>query len=75
MITNDQVIFDSTDNISDSRRWAFRDIKELKLKNPYELEIEPFDGGKYSLELVGQGMSSDQYRTLVDRVTRARTSR
>ena len=74
MITKDQVIFESTDNISDSRRWAFRDIKELKLKNPYELEIEPFDGNKYNLELVGQGMSSDQYRVLVDRVTRARTS-
>lgn len=75
MITGEQVIFESTDNIADSRRWALRDIKELKLKNPYELDIEPFDGNKYSLELVGQGMSTDQYRILVDRVTRARTSR
>jgi hypothetical protein len=75
IIKDDRVIFDSVDNISDSRQWALRDIKEMKLKNPYELEIDPFDGNKYTLELIGQGMSTDQYRELVNRVTQARTAR
>ena len=58
--------------VDDSRQWNFSDIKEVKHEGPYKLTIVPFTGDKYTFSLAGQGMSSDDYQTLVERVTAAR---
>lgn len=75
MIDNERVIFESTDNASDSRRWELREIKELKLNNPFDLEVRTFRGEKYNLMLSGAGMDNSQLREIQERITRARTAR
>lgn len=75
IIDNERLMFESTDNASDSRRWDLKEIKELKHDNPYELEIRPFRGDKYELIISGSGMDNAQFREIVDRVTRSRTTR
>jgi hypothetical protein len=72
MVTADMVAYESIDNVQSSRRWQFKDIKEIKLKNPYEIEIEPFVGDKYNLKLEGKGMDTGDFKTIVDRITAAR---
>ena len=72
MVTADMVAYESIDNVQSSRRWQFKDIKEIKLKNPYEIEIEPFVGDRYTLKLEGKGMDSGDFKTIVDRITAAR---
>jgi len=72
MVTPDMVAYESIDNVQSSRRWQFKDIKEIKLKNPYEIEIEPFVGDKYNLKLEGKGMDTGDFKTIVDRITTAR---
>jgi hypothetical protein len=76
IVTNTGLAYESIDDASSSRRWEFRDIRELKLKNPYELEVVPSGGGdRYTLELEGQGMDKGDYDRLVDSITRARAVR
>lgn len=75
VVTQERVIFESLDKAEDTRRWELKEIKELKRKNPYEVEIIPFTGEKYELKLSGSGMETEQFRELVDRITRARTAR
>jgi len=75
IVDGERIIFESTDNASESRRWELKEIREIKLKNPYELELRSFRGEKYTLLLSGSGMDNSQYREMVDRVTRARTAR
>jgi hypothetical protein len=72
MVTADMVVYESIDNVQSSRRWQFKDIKEIKLKNPYEIEIEPFVGDRYNLKLEGKGMDTGDFKTIVDRITAAR---
>jgi hypothetical protein len=72
MVTADMVAYESIDNVQSSRRWQFKDIKEIKLKNPYEIEIEPFVGDRYNLKLEGKGMDAGDFKTIVDRITAAR---
>lgn len=74
IVDDTRIMFESTDNASDSRRWDLKDIKELKNKNPYELEIRPFRGDSYELQLT-DAMDRAQFRDIVDRVTKARTAR
>lgn len=75
IVTNELIAYESTDRVDSSRRWQLRDIKEIKLKNPYEIEINPFIGGKYTLRLSGKGMDNSEFKTIVDRVTAARVAR
>jgi hypothetical protein len=72
MVTADMLAYESIDNVQSSRRWQFKDIKEIKLKNPYEIEIEPFVGDRYNLKLEGKGMDTGDFKTIVDRITAAR---
>jgi hypothetical protein len=72
MVTADMVAYESIDNVQSSRRWQFKDIKEIKLKNPYEIEIQPFVGDRYNLKLEGKGMDAGDFKTIVDRITTAR---
>jgi hypothetical protein len=75
IITQSGVVYEAVDNISDSRRWSYIDIREIELRNPYELRIRPFEGGDYTLELLGQGMDSNHYRLVVDNITASRVQR
>lgn len=72
IVTDTELAYESIDDIQDSRRWAFRDIKEVKLQSPYKLEVKPFNGSDYTFVIEGQGMGSADYRDLVDRITQAR---
>jgi len=74
IIDRERVIFESLDNASESRRWEMREIREFKLKNPFELEIGT-DKDKYNLRLSGAGMDNGQHREISARITRARTAR
>jgi hypothetical protein len=75
IVSDSGIAYESIDNASSSRRWEFRDIREMKLKNPYEIEIVAAGGEKYTLELQGQGMDTGDYNALIDRVTKARAVR
>lgn len=75
IVDNDRMIFESTENASESRRWELKEIREFKLKNPYEVIITASTDEKYTLSLSGQGMDNAQYRQIVDRITKARTGR
>lgn len=73
VITATQVLFESVTDIDHSRRWSVADVKEMKRENPYEVEINPFTGDSYKFNLVGgEGMSSEEYKLLMDRVTEGR---
>lgn len=72
MLVGSQLIFESIDDPSSSRRWEFKEIKSLENKNPYELRVEPFTGDDYRFEFVGTPIEAAQYKSLVDKVTAAR---
>ena len=75
LVTPTQLAYESVTNVKNSRQWSYSDIKEVHQDGPYKLKIVPFSGDEYSFELLGQGMTSDQYQMLVDRVANARLSR
>jgi hypothetical protein len=75
IIDEQRIMFESVEKAEDSQRWELKDIKELKHKNAYELEIKPFVGDTYVLTITGSGMDNSQFREIADRVTRSRTSR
>lgn len=75
LFTGDQVNYESVSSADHSRRWEYRSIRELKLSNPYELELKPFTGESYKFKLDGSGMDPAAYRAIVDRVTSARVGR
>ena len=72
MVTPTQVVYESVTNVDNSRQWNLSDIKEVHRDGPYKLKLVPFSGDDYSFELMGQGMTSDQYQMLVERITSAR---
>lgn len=72
MLTPTQLVYESVTNVNNSRQWNLSDIKEVHQDGPYKLKIVPFSGDDYSFELMGQGITSDQYQMLVDRITSAR---
>ena len=75
LVTADQVSYESTDSVSHSRRWPLKQIREISLPNPYELNVRPFNGGNYKLMLEGSGMDPATFKELVDRVASARALR
>ena len=74
ILTADRVAFESIDDINDSRQWQLVDIKEVEQNGAYRLKVTPFLGDTFNFELTGKGMDSGEYRRLVDRITRARTT-
>ncbi len=72
IITADRVSYESTDAVSHSRRWELKQIREISLPNPYELNIRPFGEGNYKFRLEGSGMDPATYKELVDRIAAAR---
>lgn len=72
MVTPQEVIYESVTHADSSRQWKMSDIKEIKRDGPYKLTIVPFSGDHYDFDLLGNGLTSDQYQTIVKRVTNAR---
>jgi len=72
IIEPNRVVFESVGEIDHSRQWDLRDIKELRRDSPYSIRIVPFAGNEYNLQLQGQGMDSNEFKALVDRITAAR---
>jgi hypothetical protein len=75
VISETEIAFESLNDIKRSQRWSYRDIKEIKQSSSYLIEITPFRGDKYKLELQGEGMSSAQFKALEDRIAAARTTK
>lgn len=75
VITNDKIAFESLDDVKDSREWNLADIKKIRQKGPYELELESFKDGDYKFMLSGQGMSAQDYSKLADRIAQMRSNR
>ncbi len=73
VISENEIAFESLNDIKRSQRWSYQDIKEIKQESTYLIEIVPFRGDKYKLELQGEGMSSSQFKALTDRIAAART--
>ena len=72
VISEAEIAFESLNDIKRSQRWSYRDIKEMKQTSTYIIEITPFRGDSYKLELQGEGLSSAQFKILTDRVASAR---
>lgn len=62
----------SLTNFNASRRWKMSEIKEVKRDNPHALTIVPFTGEQYKFEVIGPGISNDQFNRLVDHITSRR---
>jgi hypothetical protein len=75
VVKSDRLAFEA-DSPNASREWLFSDIRELKQEGPYRLEIQPFSGDKYSLELLGGGgMAREDFQRIADSIARARSKR
>src|SRR6185312_3120689 len=72
IISSNQLAYESVDDASHSRRWAYSSIRELTQSNPYEIRIKPFSGDEYKLKLGGSGMDPATFAKLVDQVAKAR---
>ncbi len=75
VISETEIAFEGLDDIKRSQRWSYQDIKEIKQTSTYLIEIVPFRGDKYKLELQGEGMSSAQFKALENRIAAARTTK
>jgi hypothetical protein len=75
VISETEIAFEGLDDIKRSQRWSYQDIKEIKQTSTYLIEIVPFRGDKYKLELQGEGLSSAQFKALTDRLAAARTTK
>ncbi|MBI1762270.1 MAG: hypothetical protein HYR56_12630 [Acidobacteria bacterium] len=72
IIMDNMIHFESAEGLKYSRQWELKDVKTVKQTGPYILEIEPFSGEKYKLELLGEGMTPAEFKALSDRVGSAR---
>jgi hypothetical protein len=72
IIMENMIHFESAEGLKYSRQWELKDVKTVKQTGPYVLEIEPFSGEKYKLELLGEGMAPAEFKALSDRVGSAR---
>jgi hypothetical protein len=73
VITDKMVAFESGD-LKRSRQWEYKDIREIKQQSPYLLEVIPYRGDSYNLELQGESLTSSDFRVLQDRVAASRVS-
>jgi hypothetical protein len=72
IIAEKMIAFEAANDRARSRQWELKDIKNIKQTGPYVLEIEPFTGDDYKLELLGDGMPPAEFKILSDRVVAAR---
>ncbi len=72
IISSDRVVFESLDDREHTRQWPLADIKKIKRKSPYSIEIEPFNREKYAIEIEGQGIDIGVHKNLMNRISAAR---
>lgn len=75
VVTGTRISYEATDKLDHARQWQLRDIREVKQQGPYILEIEPYVGDTYKLELEGKGMDVKDYKMVVARIAAARVGR
>ena len=75
VIQEKQVAFEANGDTRRSRIWELKDIKALKQTGPYYLELEPFIGDTYKVDLLGEGMTPSEFKALQDRVANARLNK
>ncbi len=72
IIGPERIDYESVTDINQSRQWRYSDIKEIKRDSPYKIEIQPYNGDKYTFSLQGGGMELSTYNLIVQRITAAR---
>lgn len=75
VIQEKQMAFEANGDTRRSRIWELKDIKALKQTGPYYLEIEPFTGDTYKVDLLGEGMTPSEFKALQERVAAARLNK
>ena len=74
VVREDKIQFESMTEIGHSELWRMSDIKEIKRKNPYKVELKPFQGSGYDFEVLRQGMSPSDFEFITERVAGMRMS-
>jgi hypothetical protein len=72
IIARERVTYESLEDREHTRQWPLADIKKAKRDSPYLIEIEPFKGDKYTLEIEGKGIDIDVYKKLTNWMSLAR---
>ncbi|MBP6819955.1 MAG: hypothetical protein KA368_00190 [Acidobacteria bacterium] len=72
IITRDRVVYESLEDREHTRQWPLADIKNVKRKSPYQIEIEPFNRETYTLEIEGKGIDVSVHKQLMNRISIAR---
>lgn len=75
IVGDERITYESITDIGRSRHWDLKDIKEFKMNNPYRIQIKPFTGDNYRFDLLSRGMSNNEYRDIVSRITSKRLER
>ncbi len=66
------VVWESLNDATESRTFAFKSIRRFERKNPYELEIDTFSEGKYSFRFTGSPLGNEDFKTVTDMLTKGR---
>ncbi len=72
IISRDRVVYESLEEREHTQQWPLADIKKITRKNPYEIEIEPFNRDKYTLQIEGKGIDISVHKQLMNRISLAR---
>lgn len=72
IITRDRVVYESLEDREHTRQWPLADIKNIKRKSPYQIEIEPFNRETYTLEIEGKGIDVSVHKQLMNWISIAR---
>ena len=75
IVNQERVVYESLEDREHTRQWPLVDIKKIKRKSPYKIEIESFNREKYTLELEGQGMDIAVFKKLQNWISLARSRR
>ncbi len=75
IVNQERVVYESVEDREHTRQWPLIDIKKIKRKSPYKIEIEAFNREKYTLELEGQGMDIGVFKKLQNWISLARSRR
>lgn len=63
------VVWESLDDATDSRTYAYKVIRRFDRKNPYELVIDTFNDGKYTFRFTGSPLGNEDFKTITDMLT------
>lgn len=69
ILTQDQIRYVSITEADRSFTWEYRDVKEFIRKNQNKIKIKSFAGADYTFTLIGEGLTSSDYRAIADRIS------